>query len=85
MAALLFWALAFLLNDPRLADVVWLRHVVLAVLILIWLRNVAIEVLQCIGFVALGKLCLYFRSLENLGDALRITQSYGPCRGLLGL
>ncbi|CAK9001043.1 Protein fem-1-like B, partial [Durusdinium trenchii] len=79
IAALLFWGLAFLLNDPRLQeplyDPQWLRTVVLLILILIWSRNVLIEVMQCVGFHAYGKLCQYFRSVENLGDALRIVMT----------
>lgn len=74
LVALLFWALAFLLNDRRLQDEKWhwLRTVALVILMVIWVRNVAIEFLQCVGFHALRKLWQYFRSLENLADFLRI-------------
>jgi len=74
VVALLFWGLAFLLNDPRYqgSDWHWLRNVALVILITIWARSLVIEVLQGIGFLALGRLLHYFLSIENLADAVRI-------------
>eukprot|EP00913_Durusdinium_trenchii_P012625 g11856.t1 len=76
IAALLFWGLAFLLNDPRLQeplyDPQWLRTVVLLILILIWSRNVLIEVMQIVmtGFSQIALATNWDKVQEN--QVLRI-------------
>ncbi|CAJ1422064.1 unnamed protein product [Effrenium voratum] len=70
--AVLYWGLAFLLNDRRLQDAAALRAVVLVVLNMIWCRSCFLEVLQCMGFHAYGRLWDYLCSYENLLDAIRI-------------